>query len=108
MAGFTEAELRAIIREELERALHKDRRSESYMNVREMAQWLNINPNIVRCKAQQGEWPAARIGSRFHFSPEHQMQIERIIEHRAPRPFSKESQDRITAALERLSQTREI
>lgn len=108
MSGFTEEELREIIRDELRKALRDVRPRGQYLAVAEMAEWLNVDQATIRRCANQGDWPSAKIGTRVRFSPDHQEEIERITQHQGTAPLDKRRRGEIAEALRLLTATKEL
>jgi len=72
----------------------------SYLTAQDMARRFNIGTDTVRRKVQTGEWPGARVGRLYRFSPAQQDEISQIIAGTKPAAYDK---DRIAAALRQLS-----
>lgn len=70
-----------------------------YATAQDLAGKYQISVNTVRRKVQDGAWPCVRIGRLYRFSPEHQVEIERLIAEPEPYAFDP---NRIRRALEGL------
>lgn len=108
VSGFTEDELREIIRDELREALRDVRPRGQHMTVAEIAEWLNVAQATVRARANQGDWPSVKIGKQIRFSPDHQEEIERLIERHGTDPLDKRRRGEIEEALRLLNATKTL
>lgn len=62
---------------------------DQYATPKDLANKYQISEATVRRKAQDGIWPCMRIGRMYRFSPEHQTEIEQIIDNPPRSPLDR-------------------
>lgn len=70
-----------------------------FATAKDLANKYQISETTVRRKVQDGMWPCMRIGRLYRFSPEHQTEIEQLID--SP-PHSPLDRNWIAQALQQL------
>jgi hypothetical protein len=60
-----------------------------HATAQDLASKYQISVDTVRRKVQDGSWPCVRIGRLYRFSPEHQAEIDRLIESPPRSPLNR-------------------